>query len=103
MSLDEEVGVPSDDQSLKVKGQHVFTGKYTWEDAFLLKDQLTEDETLIRDAAQTYAREALLPRVVEGNRNEKFDREIVSEMGELGLLGCTLKGYGCADAGYVSY
>lgn len=103
MSLDAEVGVPSDDQSLKVKGQHVFTGKYTWEDAFLLKDQLTEDETLIRDAAQTYAREALLPRVVEGNRNEKFDREIVSEMGELGLLGCTLKGYGCADAGYVSY
>lgn len=90
-------------EALKVRGKHIFTSKYDWEDAFLLRDQLSEDERLIRDAAQTYAQESLLPRVVEGNRKEIFHREIITEMGELGLLGCTLKGFGCADASYVSY
>jgi len=88
---------------MKMKGSHVFKGKYDWKDPLLLNGQLTEEETMIREAAAGYAREGLLPRVVQATRNETFDREIISEMGELGLLGCTLKGYDCAGASYVSY
>lgn len=72
-------------------------------DPLLLSSQLTEDETLIWDTARTYAQENLLPRVVEANRHEKFDKEIMTEMGALGLLGPTIKGYGCAGVNYVSY
>ncbi|WP_293868273.1 acyl-CoA dehydrogenase [uncultured Alsobacter sp.] len=77
---------------------------FQWDDAFLLEEQLTEDERLIRDTARAYAQEKLLPRVVEAYATEKTDREIFNEMGELGLLGVTLpEDYGCAGAGYVSY
>jgi glutaryl-CoA dehydrogenase len=78
--------------------------EFTWDDAFLLDEQLTEDERLIRDTARAYAQEKLLPRIVEAYATEKTDREIFNEMGELGLLGVTLpEDYGCAGAGYVSY
>ena len=75
-----------------------------WEDPFLLEDQLTEDERLIRDSARAYADESLATRVLEANRNEVFDRDIMREMGQLGLLGATIpEQYGGAGVNYVSY
>ncbi len=75
-----------------------------WEDPFLLEDQLTEDERMIRDTAHAYCQEKLLPRVTEANRNEIFHREIMNEMGELGLLGPTIPEiYGGPEVSYVSY
>ena len=78
-------------------------GTLDWQDPLLLEDQLGEDEKLIRDSARSYAQEKLMPRIIEANRNETFDREILNEMGALGLLGSTIKGYGCAGVNYVSY
>jgi len=74
-----------------------------WDDIFLFDQQLTEEERMIKDMARNYAQEKLMPRVLDANRNEHFDPDIMREMGELGLLGSTLKGYGCAGIGYVSY
>jgi len=75
-----------------------------WEDPFMLDEQLTEDERLIRDSARAYADEKLAPRILEANRHEIFDRDILSEMGELGLLGSTIpEQYGGAGVNYVSY
>src|SRR6201993_367528 len=77
---------------------------FQWDDPFLLDDQLTEDERLIRDTARSYAQAKLLPRVTKGYLEEQTDREIFNEMGELGLIGITLpEEYGCANAGYVAY
>ena len=76
---------------------------FRWDDPFLFDDQLREDERLVRDAARDYAREKLMPRILEANRRERFDREIMREMGALGLLGATVKGHGCAGVGYVAY
>ena len=77
---------------------------FQWDDAFLLDDQLTEDERLIRDTARAFAQEKLQPRVLEAYAQEKSDRSIFNEMGELGLLGITLpEKYGCAHASYVAY
>ncbi len=76
---------------------------FKWDDALRLDAQLTEDERAIRDAAHDYCQEQLLPRVLEANRHEKFDRAIMNEMGEMGFLGATLEGYGCAGVNYVSY
>ena len=77
---------------------------FIWDDPFLLEDQLTEEERLARDAAHAYAQERLMPRALEANRRERFDREIMTEMGALGLLGATLPPkYGCAGASYVVY
>jgi glutaryl-CoA dehydrogenase len=76
---------------------------FQWDDALRLDDQLTEEERAIRDAAHEYCQEKLFPRVLEANRHERFDREIMTEMGEMGFLGATLEGYGCAGVGYVSY
>ena len=78
--------------------------EFSWEDPLLLDDQLSEEERMIRDAAHDYCQEQLLPRVLEANRHEIFDREIMNEMGELGFLGSTLsEEYGCAGVNYVSY
>jgi glutaryl-CoA dehydrogenase len=79
------------------------TPAFQWDDPFLLEDQLTEDERAIRDAARAYCQERLMPRILEANRNEHFDRAIMQEMGELGLLGATLHTHGCAGVNYVSY
>jgi glutaryl-CoA dehydrogenase len=77
---------------------------FNWEDPFLLDDQLTDDERMIRDTAYAYAQEKLLPRVIEAYREEKTDRAIFDEMGELGLLGVTIpEEYGGVGAGYVAY
>ena len=78
--------------------------KFQWDDPFLLNDQLTEDERMIRDTARDFAQEKLLPRIVKAYANETTEREIFTVMGELGLLGVTLpEDYGCANASYVSY
>ena len=77
---------------------------FVWHDPLSLDAQLTADERLIRDTTRQYATDKLLTRVVAANRHERFDREIMNEMGELGLLGATLPAkYGCAEVGYVAY
>lgn len=77
---------------------------YNWEDPLLLEHQLTEEERAIRDMARAYAQDKLQPRVLQAYRDDDFDREILREMGGLGLLGPTLPTeYGCAQASYVSY
>jgi len=77
---------------------------FKWDDPFFLEDQLSEEERLVRDTARNYAQDKLMPRVLNANRNEHFDREILNEMGDLGLLGCTLpETYGCAGVNHVCY
>jgi glutaryl-CoA dehydrogenase len=76
---------------------------FVWDDPFLLDDQLSEDERLIRETARSYAEERLMPRILEANRLEQIDRGVISEMGELGLLGATIEGYGCAGVNSTSY
>jgi len=76
---------------------------FHWEDPLLLDSALDEEERMIRDAARAYCQEQLMPRVLEANRHEVFDREIMNEMGALGFLGATIDGYGCAGVNYVSY
>ena len=83
---------------------HSAVAQFTWDDPFLFDDQLSEDERLIRDTARSYAQDKLAPRVIDSYLDEKTDRAIFREMGELGLLGVTLpEDYGCANANYVSY
>lgn len=77
---------------------------FDWEDPFLLEEQLTEEERMIRDTARGYCQDKLMPRVLEANRHENFDREIMREFGELGLLGMTVpEEYGCAGVNYTAY
>ena len=76
---------------------------FQWDDPFLLDEQLTEEERMVRDTVRQYAQEKLLPRVREAYRNEETDPEIFREMGELGLLGCMIEGNGCAGMNYVCY
>ncbi|MFD2205317.1 acyl-CoA dehydrogenase [Kiloniella antarctica] len=78
-------------------------GKFVWEDPFLMDEQLNEEERMIRDSARAYAQDKLMPRIIDANRNEVFDREIMHEMGALGFLGATIDGYGCAGVNYTSY
>ena len=78
-------------------------GPFKWDDALLLEDQLTEDERAMRDAAHAYCQDKLFTRVLQANRHERFDREIMNEMGEMGFLGATLDSHGCAGVGYVAY
>src|SRR6267378_2206300 len=76
---------------------------FDWSDPLLLEEQLTQDERMVRDAARAYCLQKLLPRVIQANREERFDRSIMNEMGELGLLGSTIHGYGCAGVNHVCY
>jgi glutaryl-CoA dehydrogenase len=76
---------------------------FAWDDPFLFEEQLSEEERLVRDSARDFAQGRLMPRILEANRNEIIDRGIITEMGELGLLGATIDGYGCAGASYTSY
>jgi glutaryl-CoA dehydrogenase len=76
---------------------------FKWDDPFRLNDQLTDDEKMIAEAAEAYAQDKLLPRVVSATLDERFDREIMTEFGELGLLGATIEGYGCAGVSHVAY
>ena len=77
---------------------------FKWDDPFLLNDQLTDEERMIRDTARRYCQDKLMPRVLEANRNEVFHREIMNEMGAIGLLGSTIpEEYGGAGLNHVSY
>lgn len=77
---------------------------FDWQDPFQFSNLLTEDERMIRDTAHDYCQDKLMSRVLLANRNEHFDREIMNELGELGLLGATLpEKYGCSEVNYVSY
>jgi glutaryl-CoA dehydrogenase len=77
---------------------------FDWQDPMFLEHQLNDEERMIRDAAREYCQDRLMSRVKMANRNEVFDREIMNEFGELGLLGATIpEKYGCAGANYVSY
>ena len=77
--------------------------RFDWSDPLLLETAFTEEERMVRDTARDYAQSALMPRILEANRTEHFDRAIMREMGERGLLGATIDGYGCAGIGYVGY
>ena len=76
---------------------------FKWNDAFLLEDQLGDEERAVRDAAHAYCQERLQPRVLMAARHETFDRAIMNEFGELGMLGSTIEGYGCPGVNHVSY
>lgn len=77
---------------------------FNWQDPLNLDSLLTEEERMIRDSAHQYCQEKLMPRVLEANRHEIFHREIMNELGELGLLGCTIpEEYGCAGVNSVVY
>ncbi len=78
-------------------------GSFNWEDPFLLEDQLSGEERMVMDAARAHATDKLMPRVISANREERFDREIMDEMGALGFLGPTIEGYGCAGVSHVCY
>ncbi|MGU9958269.1 MAG: acyl-CoA dehydrogenase [Arenicellales bacterium WSBS_2016_MAG_OTU3] len=76
---------------------------FSWEDPLLLDQQLTSDERMVRDSLRRYCQDKLQPRILMANREEHFDREILHEMGELGMLGSTIDGYGCPGMSYVCY
>lgn len=78
-------------------------GKFDWQDPFLLREQLNVEEVMIMDTAHAYAQDKLKPRVREAFSSETTDREIFNEMGELGLLGSMIEGYGCSGVSTVSY
>lgn len=78
--------------------------KFNWEDPFFLEQALTEDERIVVSAARDYCQNHLMPRVLNANRNEEFDPQIMREMGEQGLLGATLpEQYGGANVNHVCY
>lgn len=77
--------------------------RFRWDDPLLIGQLLTDEERMVRDTARAFAQEKLLPRIVQANRHERFDREVMKEIGALGFLGATIKGYGCAGASYVCY
>jgi glutaryl-CoA dehydrogenase len=76
---------------------------FDWADPLRLEEALSDEERMARDSARDYCQEKLFPRVLEANRHERFDREIMNEMGALGFLGATIEGYGCAGVNYVCY
>ena len=76
---------------------------FDWQDALCLESLLSDEEKLVRDSARSYAQERLMPRIVQANRHETFDLEVMREMGSLGFLGSTIDGYGCAGISFVAY
>ena len=76
---------------------------FDWEDPLLLRDQLTDEERMVTDSARQFFQKELMPGILEANRNENFDRNIMRQMGEMGLLGVTIEGYGCAGLSSVAY
>jgi len=85
------------------KAPEVEKPMFDYKDALNLECRLTEEEVMVRDVFRQYCQEKLLPRVMLANRNEVFHREIMSEMGELGVLGPTIQGYGCPGVSYTAY
>jgi glutaryl-CoA dehydrogenase len=77
--------------------------RFDWEDPLLLASQLTDEETMVRDAARGFCDAELMPGVKLANRHETFDPDLMKKFGSAGLLGPTIKGHGCAGASYVAY
>ena len=77
--------------------------RFDWQDPLLLDGLLSEEECMVRDSARDYCQDKLMPRILEANRREIFDPDILAEMGALGFLGATLQDYGCAGVNYVCY
>ena len=77
--------------------------RFDWKDPFLLRDQLTDEERMVTESARQFFQKELMPGILEANRNENFDRNIMRQMGEMGLLGVTIEGYGCAGLSSVAY
>uniref|UniRef100_A0A915KSX8 Acyl-CoA dehydrogenase/oxidase N-terminal domain-containing protein n=1 Tax=Romanomermis culicivorax TaxID=13658 RepID=A0A915KSX8_ROMCU len=77
--------------------------EFNFKDVLDLNSQLTEEEQIVRDQVRQYCQEKLMPRILMANRNEHFDKSILAEMGALGVLGCTIKGYGCPGVSSVAY
>ena len=75
----------------------------SWEDILITQNQLSAEEQILQSSVNSYCQEKLMPRIVSDNREENFNREILNEMGDLGILGSFIEGYGCAGANYVSY
>ncbi len=90
-----------DDASLRIAAMR--GASFDWRDPLRLDALLTDDERQVRDAAQRYAQERLMPRILRANREERFDIEVMRERAELGYLGAPIDGYGCAGISYVSY
>jgi len=86
-----------------VKYNQIIRGLFDYKDPFYLEKQLSDDEKSIKNMAHNFSTNYLLPNVVQCFRNEKFDKNIMKEMGKLGFLGPTIHGYGCAGVNYVSY
>ena len=76
---------------------------FDWQDPLRFDALLTEDERMVRDSARAYAQERLMPRILQANRHETFDVSVMKEMAELGFLGATIEGFGCAGISYVGY
>ena len=74
-----------------------------WEDILLFEEQLSEEERIIQRNIREYCQNSLMPRILKANRDETFHREIYDELGDLGMLGPTIQGYGCAGISYVAY
>ena len=74
-----------------------------WDDILMLEDQLTTDEKIVQSSVRSFCDDKLMPRIINDNRNEHFSREILNEMGEQGILGSYINGFGCAGANYVTY
>jgi glutaryl-CoA dehydrogenase len=91
--------------TIKIKTRQLMAKQsFKWDDPFLLNDQLTDEERMIRDTARKYCQDKLMPRILEANRHEVFDRAIMTEMGTMGLLGSTIpEEYDGAGLNYVSY
>merc|ERR1711997_131804 len=92
-----------DQQAKPQKAKKAPLPAFDWKDPLNLESNLTEEEIMVRDTAHQYCQERLLPRVLMANRHETFDREIMNEMGELGVLGPTIQGYGCSGVSSVAY
>lgn len=75
----------------------------SWDDILILEDQLTADEKIVQSSVRSFCDDKLMPRIINDNRNEHFSREILNEMGEQGILGSYIDGFGCAGANYVTY
>lgn len=96
-------GTVAQSQSTPEKAATKTAAKFNWHDALNMESQLTEEEKMVRDSFRSYCDDKLMSRIIMANRNEKFDPEIVSEMGSIGVLGPTIKGYGCAGVSSVAY
>jgi glutaryl-CoA dehydrogenase len=101
--LEADISTASIPSQADIAAVTLSSGQFAWDDPLLLDALLTDEERLIRDSARAYAQERLMPRILAANRYETFDPGVMLEMGELGFLGATLKGYGCAGVGYVAF